>query len=125
MSNEAHIVIYDGDCGFCQKTVSILKKFDWLRKFDFKPFQDNDVLKKYDKLSREMCEKEIFLIQPNGNYYGGYDAFKMMALFLPITFLFSWFFFLPGVTCLGRIIYKNVAQNRHKIKIGKKVCKSK
>ena len=121
-------VIYDGDCGFCQATVSFVKKFDWLNKFQFIPFQEQNVFKKYTHLTKENCEKEIYLIKGDvgdvKNYYGGYDAFKIMTLFLPVTFLISWFFFLPPVVQMGRMVYKMVAKNRHRIKLGDKVCKT-
>lgn len=125
MSNEKHIVIFDGDCGFCLSAVKAVKNLDWLDKFEFVPFQNNEVLKKYNKLTKEMCEKEMFFIHPSGNYYGGYDAFKHMSVYVPVTFLISWFFFLPGVVQIGRSVYKIIAENRHKIKIGdsNKHCK--
>ena len=110
-------IIYDGDCGFCQSTVNIIKGLDWLGKFEFFPFQSKGVLEKYTQVTKEMCEKEIFLIHPNGNFYGGYDAFRIMAIFLPLTFLISWVFFLPGITQVGRIVYKTIAANRHRISL--------
>ena len=126
MSRTKYIVIYDGDCGFCESSVNLMKKLDWLRRFAFVPFQDDQVLQKYKGLTKEICEKEIYLVKENGEkkiYSGGYDALKIMSLHLPLTFLISWFFFLPGVTQTGKTIYKLIAQNRHKIKIGKKICK--
>jgi len=117
------IVIYDGDCGFCQAAVDLIRKFDWLQKFKFVPYQKDDILKNYSFLTPEMCEKEMYLVQPNGKYYGGYDAFKIMSLYLPLTFLISWFFFLPGIVQMGRIVYKAIAANRHKIRLGNKMCK--
>ena len=128
MSKERYFVIYDGDCGFCQSTVDLVKKLDWLSKFNFIPFQSEDVFKKFNKLNKEKCEKEIYLVKEvNGeqNYYGGYDAFKIMAVYLPVTFLISWFFFLPPVVQIGRIVYRLIAENRHKIKVGNKFCKPK
>ena len=121
-----YFVIYDGDCSFCQSTVNLIKKFDWLRKFEFIPFQDEKIFKSFKELTPEMCQKEIFFVKSNENkktYFPGYDAFKMMTLFVPLTMLFSWFFFLPGVVQMGRIIYKIFAKNRHKIKLGNKACK--
>ena len=119
-------VIYDGDCGFCQATVNLIKKIDWLNQFTFVKFQDENVLNKHSFLTKEMCEKEIYLCKLIGKekkYYGGYDAFKIMSFYLPITFFISWFFFLPGVIQIGRVVYRFIAKNRHKIKIGDKVCK--
>lgn len=124
--NENYFVVYDGDCGFCQSTVNLIKKFDWLQKFTFVTFQDEKLFKTFNELTPQMCQKELFFVKSNGiskKYFPGYDAFKMMTLFIPITMLFSWFFFLPGVTHLGRIIYKIVAKNRHRIKLGDKICK--
>ena len=123
--NKSYFVVYDGDCGFCQSTVNLIKKFDWLHKFRFIPFQDEKVFKTVDELTPEMCKKEIFLVKLSDSskkYFPGYDAFKMMTLFIPITMLVSWFFFLPGVVQLGRIAYKIVAKNRHRIKVGNKSC---
>ena len=117
-------IIYDGDCGFCQSTVDFIRKLDWLNKFDFVPFQQEGILKQHTYLTQEMCEQEIYLYKKDSNkYHGGYDAFKIMTLYIPLTFTFSWFFFLPGVVHLGRIVYRIVAKNRHKIKIGNKSCK--
>ena len=124
LQNKKHLVVYDGDCGFCQATVSFIKTLDWLSKFDFIPFQEESILRKYTFLTEAMCQKEIILIKTSGKYYGGYDAFKIMSGSIPITFLLSWFFFLPGVTNLGIIIYQVIAKNRHRIKIGDKVCKT-
>ena len=118
-----YLVIYDGDCGFCESTVNLIKRLDWLRKFDFVPFQKDSVFKEYKQLTAEMCKKEIFLVKPNGSYFGGYDAFRIVFVFLPLTFVLSWIFFLPGVTQAGRLLYKVIAENRHRIKIGSNVCK--
>jgi predicted DCC family thiol-disulfide oxidoreductase YuxK len=125
--NKGYFVIYDGDCGFCQRTVNLIKKFDWLHKFNFISFQDEKAFKTFKELTPEMCQKEIFLVKFSDNnkkYFPGYDAFKMMTLFIPVTMLFSWFFFLPGIVQLGRILYKIVAKNRHRIKLGDKTCKT-
>jgi len=124
--HKSYFVIYDGDCSFCQSTVNLIKKFDWLGKFKFVPFQDEKTFKAFEELTPEMCKKELFLVRVNGDekkYFPGYDAFKMMTLFIPLTMLFSWFFFLPGIVQIGRIIYKIVARNRHRIKVGNKSCK--
>lgn len=123
---KSYFVIYDGDCGFCQSTVNFIKKFDWLNKFAFLPFQNEETLKTFNKLTPEMCKKELFLVELQGNikkYFAGYDAFKIMTLFIPMTMIISWFFFLPGVVQVGRMVYKIIARNRHKIKVGNQSCK--
>lgn len=121
-----YYVIYDGDCGFCQSTVNVIKKIDWLQKLQFIPFQNEKTFKNFKELTSEMCQKEIFLVKQDGEnkkYFPGYDAFKRMTLLIPIAFLASWFFYLPGIVQAGRFIYKIVAKNRHKIKINNKACK--
>ena len=125
--NIKHSVVYDGDCGFCQSSVDLIKKLDWLNKFEFIPFQREGVFKKYKKLTKDMCEKEIYLVENKvndlKNYYAGYDAFKKMSVYIPLTFIMSWFFFLPVVSHIGRRVYKVIAANRHKIRLGNKACK--
>lgn len=122
-----NIVLYDGDCGFCQKSVQIIQSLDWLKKFSFVPFQKDDLLNNYKDLSIDRCKKEIILVIENEKekfYFGGYDAFKRMTVYLPLTFLLSWFFFLPPVAWFGRIVYKKIAENRHRISIGSSKCKT-
>ncbi len=123
---KSYFVIYDGDCGFCQSTVNFIKKLDWLNKFVFLPFQNEETLKTFNKLTPEMCKKELFLVESQGNikkYFAGYDAFKVMTMFIPMTMVISWFFFLPGVVQAGRMVYKIIAKNRHKIKVNDQSCK--
>lgn len=116
-----HVVVFDGDCGFCKSSVNVIRKLDWLKKISYIPFQQEGVFNKYKFLTKEMCSKELFLILPSGKCYGGYDAFNRILLILPITFLFSWFFFLPGIIQVGKWTYKLIAKNRHRFGSGK-VC---
>ena len=126
MQLNKHVVIYDGDCGFCQKSIQIVQKLDWLKKLNCIPFQTENLLQSYKDLSIERCKKEIILVietKEGKTYFGGYDAFKKMIVYFPLTFLFSWFFFLPPVARVGRIVYKKIAENRHRIKISGAACK--
>lgn len=110
-------LIYDGNCRFCKTTAGLIKSLDWLKRFTFIPFQDENVYEKFPKLSKETCEKEIYLILEKENttkYFAGYDAFKTITSFLPMTFLLSWILFLPGVSHCGKSIYKVVAKNRYR-----------
>ncbi len=120
---DTYNVIFDGDCGFCQSSVNFIKRLDWLNKFQFIPFQDKKQFQNYKQLTEEMCKKEMFLVKPKGNHYGGYDAFRIIFVFIPVTFVVSWIFFLPGITQIGRAVYKLIAKNRHKIKINGSSCK--
>ena len=126
MKHKNLAIIYDGGCGFCQSSVDVIRKLDWFKNFEFVTFLESNTFKKYKHLTQEKCEKEMYLVsgspESEKNYFGGYDAFKIISVYLPITFLISWFFFLPGIVQLGRIIYRLIARNRHKIKLVGKTC---
>lgn len=95
------VVLFDGDCGMCLRSVARMRPLLEPRNFDFRPFADG------------MEKFEIKLIQPDGTLLGGAEALVAMARSLwwlrPFTFLTL----LPGVMPLLRAAYRKIAANRH------------
>lgn len=106
------LLIWDGDCGFCARSVKFLRKTS-RRDFDDSPSQ---------RLSPELREKvdakrtrsEIVLLFPDGNLVGGADApFWLLrdSKLRGLVTLAS----LPGVILFSRSIYRLIARNRGRI----------
>jgi predicted DCC family thiol-disulfide oxidoreductase YuxK len=126
-------VLYDGDCGFCDRTRRFMTALDLERLFNWQPFQH---AKNLYGISTEALRQRLYLV--NGNkQYSGFAAFKIMALYNPLTYLLmlaalmlpqgaylhhrSWvaisfvLFFSPIFAPVGEAVYAIVARNRNHI----------
>ena len=111
------VVLYDGDCPFCQRSVRILQRFDWLKKLHCQDCRDTERLPKTDvPLDAERMLEEMHLVTPDRKrVYAGFSAFRWMAWRMPPTWLIAPFLYLPGVLWLGNRVYRWVAHHRYQI----------
>jgi predicted DCC family thiol-disulfide oxidoreductase YuxK len=127
-------VLYDGDCGFCNKTREWISRFDLERLYDWQPYQSGagDAF----GISVEALERRAHVVSPHG-VDSGFQAFRMMALYNPLTYFglaavaiavhpaaplvqnivlaalilgFS-----PLVRPIGELVYDWVSRNRHRL----------
>lgn len=108
------VVLFDGDCPLCQRSVAILKRLDWLDKLRFQNARETDKLPESEvHLDPQRLVEEMHLLTPDRKRaHAGYNAFRWMAWRLPLTALFAPLAYLPGVPWLGNKIYLWVAKNR-------------
>jgi len=109
------IVIYDGDCGICEKFKKIVMRLDWFHRFEFEPFQQDQIFLTYPWLSREECEKELKLIEDEKNVFGGADAVLKICFKVPLLMIVGRLFWIPPLRQFARWAYVKVANNRHRI----------
>jgi predicted DCC family thiol-disulfide oxidoreductase YuxK len=129
-------VLYDGDCGFCERTRRFMARFDLEKLFVWEPFQQ---AKDLFGISQESLRQRLYLVT-EGKKYSGFGAFKMMLLYNPLTYfvmltalmlpqsvylhhrswvaIFFLLFFSPLFVPVGETAYALVAQNRHRILSG-------
>ena len=126
-------VLYDGDCGFCDRTRRFLAGFDLEHLFAWEPFQQ---AKNLYGISPESLRQRLYAV--NGQkQYSGFAAFKIMALYNPLTYflmlialmlpqaaylhhrsfvaMFFALLFSPVFSPVGEAAYALVARNRHRI----------
>lgn len=108
------LVIYDGDCGICEKFRWLLEMLDWLNRFECHPLQNHDVYKEYP-ITPEDCEAELKLITNTRKVYGGADAVIRICFKLPLVAPVGWLFWLPPLRQFARWLYPIVANNRYRI----------
>ncbi|HQR09058.1 MAG TPA: DUF393 domain-containing protein [Gemmatales bacterium] len=110
-------VLYDGQCSFCQRSVAILKKFDWLKKLRYQDARQIELLPKTDPpLDHQHLLDEMHLVPPSGHpVYHGFGAFRWMAWRLPLCWSIAPFLYLPGVPWLGNKAYLWVAKHRYQL----------
>src|SRR5688572_21767707 len=115
MSGKRAIVLYDGLCPLCRKSVAILTPLDWLNRLEFRDARDPaNVPAREPPLEPARLLEEMHLITPDGSaVYHGFKVFRWMAWRLPLFWLLAPFLYIPGVPWLGQKIYMWVARNRY------------
>lgn len=111
------VVLYDGACPLCQKSIRILKAIDWLKQLTFHDARDVANLPKAEvPLDPKRLIEEMHVLTPDRKHaYAGFKAFRWMAWRIPLTFLSAPFLYIPGVPWLGNKVYLWVAKNRFRL----------
>lgn len=105
---------YDQECPLCQRTVIILKHFDWLGAIDFKSVQAHGVLeKKLKDIDDTELLNNIYSIDNKGYVRSGIDTYIKIFKYIPILFFVGCFLKLPGVYLLAKRCYTYIALNRN------------
>lgn len=112
---QADIVIYDGDCKFCTGQVENLARWDSRGRLAFLSLHDPEVAKRFPDLTYERLMEEMFVVDQQGNRYGGAAAFRYLTTRLPRLYLLAPFLHIPFTLPLWRWGYKQVAMRRYRI----------
>ena len=105
---------YDEECPLCNRTKIILGYFDYFEAIEFKGLQtygfEDQRLKDW---SKEDLLDNIYSITRSNKILNGIDTYR--ASFKYTVFLFPLYILLsiPGIYHLGKLIYKNIAENRY------------
>ncbi len=108
------VVLFDGQCQLCQRSVAILNRLDWLGRLDFRDARDPaNVPPEAQHIKSKRFMDEMHLVPPGGGrVYAGFQAFRWMAGRLPALWLMWPFLFVPGVPWVGQKVYLWIAKNR-------------
>jgi predicted DCC family thiol-disulfide oxidoreductase YuxK len=106
------VFYYDGDCGFCTRSVRILQRLDWRRRVRWVPYQSLETAP--DGLSWDDFQREAY-IDRGGRLESGFFAFRRLTLLLPPLYPLAPVVCLPGVSVVGSAIYRLVARNRGRL----------
>jgi predicted DCC family thiol-disulfide oxidoreductase YuxK len=108
------IVLFDGDCPFCRRSVAILRRLDWLGRLHFQSARDVEHLPPAEvPLDPKRLLDEMHVLTPDRQRaHAGYRAFRWIAWRLPLTLPIAPLLYIPGVPWLGNRVYLWVARNR-------------
>ena len=111
------VVLYDGECPLCLKSVDILRRLDWLHVLRYQNARETDKLPESPTpLDPQRLIEEMHLVTPRRDaVYHGFRAFRWMAWRLPLLSAFAPLFYLPGVPTIGQRVYLWVARNRFRL----------
>ena len=114
MTTRRVAVLFDGDCGLCQRTVRTLRRLDLLRRLEFYDVSREwgEIQKRFPRLEQAACLEEMHVIRADGGVATGFDGYREIAKQVPLGWLFLPVLYLPGVRKAGQAVYRRVAGNR-------------
>ena len=69
-------VIFDGDCGFCQRAITWGKRLDWLHRMEWRARLEPGLQETFPQLSGEETQRRMVSIRKDGKPYGGFFAVR-------------------------------------------------
>jgi predicted DCC family thiol-disulfide oxidoreductase YuxK len=105
-------MIYDGNCGFCARSMAWFLAFDGMQQIRIRNFRNNPS----PLVSDAQMEKALYLVLPDGRTLPGFDAYRYVVLRVPGLWWLLPFFYVPVLSRLiGRPLYSWVAANRNRL----------
>lgn len=117
-------VFYDGQCVICRQTRRIVTALDWLRRVEFVDVHQWDAVEaRAPGLDFETAMGQVHVTTAQG-LVGGFDGTRAMLRQLPLGFPLWLLLHLPGMSWLGRRVYRFIARHRYRINrwVGAPVC---
>lgn len=111
ISDHTHLLIYDGECGFCRATVRWALERDEEGRIEARPFQDEDALRAAG-VTREQARRAAWLVAEDGRRWRGAEATAHTLKLLPGWRWAGRLLLLPGVRWVARRVYRWVADHR-------------
>lgn len=109
----AILVLYDGRCRLCLRSIFVLQILDGLQRLQCVDFTSRRLHEKFaPDLSQAALERALHVRLPSGETFAGFDAFRALTRHLPGLWTFLPLLYLPGVAAIGRKIYAHIAARR-------------
>jgi predicted DCC family thiol-disulfide oxidoreductase YuxK len=105
-------MVYDGQCGFCVRSMAWLLAFDGLAQIKIRDFRTNPSALVTDA----QMEKALYTVVPDGRALPGFEAYRYVVLRVPGLWWLVPFFYVPVLSrLLGHPIYDWIAANRSRL----------
>ncbi|HEV8264417.1 MAG TPA: DUF393 domain-containing protein [Gemmatimonadales bacterium] len=104
-------LIYDGECGICQRAVELLRRWDRDRVLRYLSFQDEQAVARFG-IALPALAAAMHLVFPDGRVYAGADAAPELLRLLPGKRWLAPLFRVPGVLPVARRAYAWIAARR-------------
>ena len=113
MTTSNLVVVYDGECRFCNWSVRRIKKLDRRCQFEYLPRQAPGVEERFPVLAESDFNTGLRLVDDRGVAVGA-DAVYQIYRRMPPYNLIAWIYRVPLLRQLFRLGYALVARNRHR-----------
>lgn len=115
-------LIYDGDCGFCNRVADAVRRLDRRARLAVLPWQTPGLLE-HAGLTAAQCTEAVWLVHPDGRQYRAAAAAnqtlrELGGLWRALSYLYA----VPGIQQLEDAAYQWVARNRHRLPGASAAC---
>ena len=112
----ADVVIFDGKCVFCRKSVRLLDWWVGKGRIAYVSLHDPYVEEHFPDLTHEQMMEQMYLVaRQSGEKYGGAFAIRYLSLKAWKLWIAAPFLYFPGSMPLWQWLYMQVAKQRYKI----------
>ncbi len=116
-------VIYDGQCGFCIRSLRVCQALDIRHRLRFHDANARqDISAAFPELAQADVENAMFTVGRDRRVHRGFFAFRQVALESPLMWLALPLLYFPGSAWAGPRIYSWVARNRGRFGCESEVC---
>ncbi len=105
-------IIYDGDCGFCLRSLKVLSALDVRGVLCFHKAQDPGTFERFPILNGADVQEAMYSIVEGETPQRGFFSFRRFLWESPLLWPLLPFFYFPGVSFAGTRAYAFVARNR-------------
>lgn len=124
---ETQVIVYDGECRFCQWSIRRIQKLDKRDQFEYLPRQADGVAARFPRLEESDFNTGLRLVSTAQSaatggevIYVGSDAIYEIYRRMPPLHLITWLYRVPVFSTFFRACYGLIARNRHRF--GKVEC---
>lgn len=103
---------FDGQCGFCRRSATILGSLDWLGRLEF--IDQSTLPDDQLPVPREAALRGMPMRTRGGGSLVGFQAVRRAMVQTPLGFLPACFLYIPGPSHLATMIYEHIAANRRR-----------
>lgn len=116
-------LIYDGDCGFCVRSLKVLQRLDVLGRLRYWNARERAaVLLEFPALATADLDDAMYAVTEDGRAYRGFFAFRRAVWVSPLMWWLLPLFYFPGAGVIGPRVYAWVARNRRSLGCNSDVC---
>ncbi len=121
---ENQVIVYDGECRFCQWSIRRIQKLDRRDQFEYLPRQTDGVAVRFPRLEESDFNTGLRFVSavsersgPTAGaeiIYVGSDAIYEIYRRIPPLHLITWLYRVPVFSTFFRACYGIIARNRHR-----------
>ena len=105
-------MIYDGQCGFCVRSMAAFLAFDGLKQIRIRDYRTDPS----PLVPSEKVDRALYVVTGDGRALPGFDAYRYIVARVPGMWWLVPFFYIPLLSrAVGRPIYNWIASHRHVI----------
>ena len=122
-AKEVISVVYDGQCGFCVRSLRIVRALDVWGLLRFVDGTDRpQVEARFPGLSDADLDGAMYAVGDGGRTYRGFFAFRRLLWSSPLLWPLLPIFYLPGARWVGPRVYAWIARNRRSLGCRTSAC---